>query len=346
MKNELKDILDQVLITHSPGGWEEEMDEIIIEELSQITDEIHKDDIGNIFIRFKGRKSGPLTVISAHKDELAVMVRKIDDNGRIWLEPNGNIRPMKYGEGPYDLITENKIIPGILHIGSSHSSELSKRIHKSKTEALTWELVYLDCKLDAEELKAQGAAVGDWACVARSRKQPMYLHDKYVSGYALDDKAAVAILFMLIRKFKDIQPYHDTVFAFTSEEEAGVTGAQYLSRTLKPQRFIALEVAPVAEEYPIEMNDMPVVLFKDGAYQYNMKLSRALISAGEKRGIECQRAVIRTFGSDASITAIRGLTAEAACLCFPTENTHGYEITSLMALENCVELLHEYLERP
>ena len=42
------------------------------------------------------------------------------------------------------------------------------------------------------------------------------------------------------------------------------------------------------------------------------------------------------------MSSYAGLNGRAACLCYPTENTHGYEITTLSALENCVTLLAEY----
>jgi putative aminopeptidase FrvX len=335
--------LERVLITHSPGGWEEEMDEIVIEEFKKCANDVQKDHKGNIYIVIPGKKPGPRTLITAHKDEISVIVKKIDDDGKIWLEPIGGIRPSKYGEGPFDLITENGIIPGILNMGSAHSSPLSSRTHRTKTESITWDLVYLDCKLNAEELEKKGAMIGDRALVARTRKTPMYLHDEYVGGYSLDDKAGVAVLILLAQELKKNPPSYETIIAITSEEESGVSGAQYLCRTLTPEKIIALEIAPIAEEYPIKMNDQPVILLKDSMYFYDKGLSRELIAAGKRQEIQCQRAVVRSFGSDASKTSESGLVPYAACLCFPTENTHGFEVTSLGALENCLTILYEHL---
>lgn len=338
----MHDLLDRLLGTHSPGGLEREMDEIVTEQLAQCADVVHHDPHGNIYIHFAGRAGGPLTVVSAHKDELSLIVRKIDEDGKMWLDPIGGSRPFKYGEGPFDLMTANGIFEGILCIGSIHTSELSPRVYKAKNELLTWDMVYLDCKLNRAQLMERGAMVGDRAVIGRSRKKPLYLHDRYVCGYALDDKAAVAILLKLAQKLKKSPPLHDVCVAITSKEEGGVSGGPYISRKLDPYNFIAVEVAPVSEEYPIEMNEMPVVLFKDGHYHYSPKLSRALIAAGVRCRVECQPAVIRGFGSDASFSAKAGLNGRAACICFPTENTHGYEITPLAALDNCVNVLFEY----
>ena len=342
MREDIVKLLDRLLVTHSPGGMEREMDETVKEHLAQCADHIHHDPHGNIYVRFNGREGGPLTLISAHKDEISLIVRKIDEDGKMWLEPIGGSRPSKYGEGPFDLITANEVIEGVLCIGSSHSSSLSSRVYKAKTGLLTWDMVYLDCKLNREQLRERGAMVGDRAVIGRRRKQPMYLQDEYVCGYALDDKAAVAILLLLACKLKENPPIHDVCLAITSCEEGGVSGAAYISRRLDPHDFIAVEIIPVAEEYPIKMNEQPVVLFKDGSYHYSPGLSRELIAAGKHCNMECQSAVIRSFGSDASISSKAGLTGRSACIGFPTENTHGYEVAPLAAMENCVKTLFEH----
>lgn len=343
MRKQLIEALETLLVTHAPGGQEEEIDAVIRDVLNGGSAEVSQDAHGNITACFPGTEPGPLTVVSAHKDELSVVVRKIDDDGRMWLEPVGGSRPSKYGEGPFDLITRQEVIEGVLSFGSTHSSALSPRINQGKSGLLTWDLVYLDCKLTGEQLKARGAMVGDRAVIGRRRKAPMFMHDTYVGGYALDDKAAVAVLLLLAEQLDQAERVRNVCLAFTAAEEGGVSGGCYLAHQLDPCDFIAVEVAPIAEEYPLKMNEQPVLLFKDALYHYSTPLTRELLDAGARCGLECQTAVVRSFGSDASVAVKAGLIGRAACLCFPTENTHGYEVASLPAMENCVKLLYAYL---
>jgi putative aminopeptidase FrvX len=56
-----------------------------------------------------------------------------------------------------------------------------------------------------------------------------------------------------------------------------------------------------------------------------------------------QRA-ISGFGSDASIAMKFGHVARAACLSFPTQNTHGFEIAHLGAIGNCARILKTYCD--
>ena len=57
-----------------------------------------------------------------------------------------------------------------------------------------------------------------------------------------------------------------------------------------------------------------------------------------------QLTTLSGLGSDASITMKFGHVARAACLAFPTQNTHGYKIAHLGAIANCANLLKAFCE--
>jgi len=50
MREELTELLNQVLVTHSPGGVEHEMDAIVRAEFGKLTDEVHVDAYDNIYV--------------------------------------------------------------------------------------------------------------------------------------------------------------------------------------------------------------------------------------------------------------------------------------------------------
>jgi putative aminopeptidase FrvX len=100
---------------------------------------------------------------------------------------------------------------------------------------------------------------------------------------------------------------------------------------------------PLSSEYAIEAGEKPVLLAQDGYGIYDEGLNRELQRAAETALIPLQIAVISGFGSDASIAMKFGHVARAACLSFPTQNTHGYEIAHLGAIANCIEILITYL---
>ena len=346
MNDFTRELLDEILITHSPCGWEGEVEEIVLRRFGECCDEVWKDANDNVIGKIAGESSEDGTLLLAHKDEISTMVRKIDDDGKIWLDPLGGTLPWKYGEGPYDVLGDRETVTGILSVGSTHSSHLSPRIAKAKSEKpLDWETCYLDCKLNKQELTERGVRLGSLACVARSRKQPLYLQDKFVSGWALDDKAGLVALFLTAKQLRESgrKPKHDVYLAATSVEELGISGAAYVSRALLAEctinTTIAVEVGPVAEEYAVAMDERPVILMKDAIFMYHPLLCRELIATCERLELGHQEMLVRCFGSDTSSIVKYGYIGRAGCVGFPTENTHGYEVAPVAAIENVGKLL-------
>ncbi|MEL6334581.1 MAG: M42 family peptidase, partial [Cyanobacteria bacterium J06626_26] len=72
-------------------------------------------------------------------------------------------------------------------------------------------------------------------------------------------------------------------------------------------------------------------------------LNQEILAAASTVGINLQQAVVSQFGSDASIAMKFGHVPRGACLSFPTQNTHGYEIAHLDAIANCLTVLTTYL---
>ncbi|MEO0852362.1 MAG: M42 family peptidase, partial [Cyanobacteria bacterium J06648_11] len=78
---------------------------------------------------------------------------------------------------------------------------------------------------------------------------------------------------------------------------------------------------------------------------YDERLNQVIRAIAADLDIPIQLAVLSQFGSDGSIAMKFGHVPRAACLSFPTENTHGYEIAHLGAIANCIELLVALCDR-
>lgn len=343
MREKLRELLGELLTTHAPTGAEQEIDALLTRRLRAAGIEPNQDAHGNLTVTLPGREPGPVTALAAHKDELALIVRRIDPDGSIWVEPLGGCRPHKYGEGPFDIVTETGVVEGVLCLGSTHSSALSGRTDAATRRLPDWDVVYVNCGLRGPELEAAGVRLGDRALPGRRRKTPMPLGPDAICGYALDDKAGVAILLLVAEFLRANPPRHDVVIAFTSCEESGCSGGSYLARSRPLDALVAVEIAPIAEEYPIAFDARPVVFYKDAVYHYDLGLTRDIARTAEANGIRLQGQCVRSFGSDASAAKKGGAVARAACIGFPTQNTHGFEIGHLGAMENCVRALTAFL---
>jgi putative aminopeptidase FrvX len=246
---------------------------------------------------------------------------------------------------------DTEVISGVLSFGSMHTTKESVSTQKIMPKefkgegcAPFWDSVHITTRLTPEALEKAGVHPGTRVVIARSRRQ-LFAFQDCIASYFLDNRAAVFIAIETFRNLKKQKKMlqSDVYAVFTCFEEIGAHGACYASRLLPGDISIAIDVGPVAKEYQTVLNDEPIVVYQDGVSVYDKAVSDRLVSLGKKLKFHPQRAVFETYGSDASIAHSRGQAARAALLCFPVENTHGYEITNPESLSRCVDLLSAYL---
>ncbi|MBI2195291.1 MAG: M42 family peptidase [Planctomycetes bacterium] len=339
------DVLTRLLKTHSPSGQEEEIDTVLIPEFERTCGSVTRDEAGNLIGRVRGRGEQPPVRIMAHKDEIGVVVKRVEADGRLALDRLGGSFPWRYGEGPMDVLADSGVLTGILSAGASHVSEESASLFQLKTgRALTWDLLRIDLKMPRSEVLARGVRPGTRAVVSRARKKPTLLGE-YVAAWALDNKGALAVMISVMESLSGSTsgPSRDTYFIASAGEEIGVSGGAFAARSVPGEALIALDVAPVATEYGIENTAQPVLLYKDAHSFYHKGVTDELHRLAATLGFGCQSAVLSSYGSDASYSHRYGYTGKPVGLCFAVENTHGYEIARVEGMENAARLLTRYL---
>lgn len=335
----LFDTIKELVLTHSPSGVEGEINQVLIDRFSVLGVEHWQDQADNVIAKIPGQDNSRAIAITAHKDEIGMIVKSIDPDGCLQVRRLGGSFPWVYGEGVVDILGDQRVISGILSFGSRHVSHESPQKAQQLDAPLTWSDAWVETKCDLAELTALGIRPGTRVVVGKHRKQPFRLKD-YIASYTLDNKASVAILLELVTKIKN--PPVDIYLVASAKEEVGAIGALYFTQNQKLEALIALEICPLADEYPIESGPEPVLLSQDNYGVYDEYLNAEIRLAATKANIPLQLAVIDGFGSDASIAMKFGHVCRGACLSFPTQNTHGYEIAHLGAIANCTEILATY----
>ncbi|MEA5417708.1 M42 family peptidase [Spirulina sp. CCNP1310] len=331
----------ELVLHHSPSGVEGEIDQFILQQLQAIGIDHWQDEAGNIIAKISGREAGAVA-ITAHKDEIGAIVKGIQPQGRLSVRALGGAFPWVYGEGVVDILGDRHTISGILSFGSRHVSHESPHKAQQENAPLRWEQAWVETKLQSVELEIAGVRPGSRVVVGKHRKQPFRLGD-YIASYTLDNKASVAILLNLAQIVK--APRYDTYLVASAKEEVGAVGALYFSQRQRVDRLIALEICPLAREYPLVEGDRPVLLAQDSYGLYDEGLNGELMAAARGVHLPVQMGAIAGFGSDASIAMKFGHVARGACLGFPTDNTHGYEIAHLGAIDHCITILAAYLNQ-
>ncbi|MGH8552993.1 MAG: hypothetical protein ACRERS_06830, partial [Methylococcales bacterium] len=272
-------------------------------------------------------------------DEIGGIVKSINVDGTLNIRKLGGAFPWVYGEGVVDLLGDHEVVSGILSFGSRHvSHESPQKVHQ-EDKALQWTDVRVDTKLSRDALNRAGIRPGSRMVVGKHRKRPFWMGD-YIASYTLDNKASLAILLALAENIQS--PAVNIELVASSKEEVGAIGALYYSRRTAPDALIALEICPKSAEYPIACDQMPVLLSQDGYGLYDEGLNREIAAIARQIAVGVQHAVLSGFGSDASLVMKSGHVAKTACLAFPTDNTHGFEIAHLDAIAGCFRILEAF----
>ncbi|WP_226585572.1 M42 family metallopeptidase [Microseira wollei] len=339
--DDLFNTIEELVLHHSPSGDETKIDRWLMHRFESKRVKAWLDRAGNAIAHLPGKDSTRAIAITAHKDEIGAIVKTIGDRGRVEVRKLGGSFPWVYGEGVVDLLGDNETISGILSFGSRHVSHESPQKAQQEDKPLTWEDAWVETKCTQEELETAGIRPGTRMVIGKHRKRPLRLKD-YIASYTLDNKASVAILLAVAEQVK--QPAVDIYLVASAKEEVGAIGALYFTNNQRLDALIALEICPLSKEYPIEDGEAPVLLSQDGYGIYDEMLNKQLRRVAKEKNIPVQLATISGFGSDASIAMKFGHVSRAACLSFPTQNTHGYEIAHLGAIANCIDILCAYCE--
>ncbi|MBD2446753.1 M42 family peptidase [Nostoc sp. FACHB-152] len=339
--DQLFKIIEELVMHHSPSGAEAEINQFLTQQFTALGVEVWSDRADNIIAKISGKDSSRAIAITAHKDEIGAIVKNLGEDGRVEVRKLGGAFPWVYGEGVVDLLGDNETISGILSFGSRHVSHESPQKVQQEDTPVQWENAWIETKLTTTELEAAGIRPGTRMVIGKHRKRPIRLKD-HIASYTLDNKASVAILLALAERLK--QPACDVYLVASAKEEVGAIGALFFTQNQSLAALIALEICPLSPEYPVKDSDSPVLLSQDAYGIYDEALNGQIYRCAKQLDIDLQLTLLSGFGSDASIAMKFGHVGRAACLAFPTQNTHGYEIAHLGAIANCINLLKAFCD--
>lgn len=334
-------MIAELVMHHSPSGAETEINQLLWQKFADLGVEVWSDRADNIIAKIPGKNPERAIAITAHKDEIGGIVKDIGEDGKVEVRRLGGAFPWVYGEGVVDLLGDNEIISGILSFGSRHVSHESPQKVQQEDTAVKWENAWIETKRTPDELETAGIRPGTRMVIGKHRKHPIRLKD-HIASYTLDNKASVAILLALAQNLK--QPVVDVYLVASAKEEVGAIGALFFTQNQRLDALIALEICPLSAEYPVKDGENPVLLSQDAYGIYDEGLNGQLRQCAKQLNMSVQLTTLSGFGSDASIAMKFGHVGRAACLAFPTQNTHGYEIAHLGAIANCIILLKAFCE--
>ncbi len=345
MPNTLE-LVRELILPYGPPGEEGPIRAVVAAQMRRLGYAPETDAKGNLSVTVNGDRPGPSVLVTAHLDEIALMITQIEGDGTIRAAAYGGAYPWKWGEGPMTILARPEPVPAILSFGCIHTNHEKSVVEFARHNPLTFDRAHLFTGMSAAEQAKAGIRPGLRVVLAESRRVVTVMGD-FICSYFLDDRADVAVLLMALESLAQsgAEGIGPVTFAATTSEEVGAEGAQYLLRNRPADICVALEIGPRTPEAEFALDAQPTIWVRDGYAAMEAIDGELLTECCSELGQKPHWQYLSRGGSDASCAAQKGLTARPVTLGLPVENSHGYELMHRDAPQELTRLLLAYLRR-
>lgn len=335
-------LLKKLCMCNGISGDESFLRKIIIEEIKDYADVINIDNLGNLIVTKKGKhRAKNKLMLSAHMDEVGLMVTDITSDGFIKFDEVGGI--------------DRRILPGKrVTVGKSNINGVIgiKPIHLCKGDEMTSipEIsdMYIDICADSKENALKYVSYGDSVNFVSDYSENEYS----VISKALDDRFGCLVLIEMIKS--DLE--YDMEFAFVVQEEVGLRGAKVASYTINPDFAVIIETTTAADVPEVDnhkqvcnLSKGAVISFMDRRTIYDKEMVREAINVAQEIGVNVQYKRAVAGGNDAGVIhqsrcGVRTLAISLPCRYLHAPNciVNKNDCVSMLKLVN--ELSHRIAE--
>ncbi len=337
-----KAFLKELLETPSVTGCEEAVAHLVRNRLADVADEIATDVMGSVHAKLDGDGKAPSVLISAHMDEIGLMVKAIDDKGFLHVAAVGGVDAAILPGLRVDVHTREGVFRGVIGRKPIHLIEAEER-----TKVTPMSSLFVDLGMSARRVKSL-VRVGDVITYGVG-------FEKYGKGMAVsrafDDKAGVYVIARVMEELKKIGDVAAEYICCASvQEEIGSRGALTSSFAVNPDVAIALDTTH-ATDYPgldtsrygsVECDGGPVIA---RGPNINPVVFERLCAAAKAEGIKVQfEAEPGNSGTDASEMQVQRGGCASGLVSIPIRYMHTpAEVLKLSDIEDTVALLKRFI---
>ena len=286
-------LLKELCALSGVSSWEDEVRDFIRAKAELYADNIRVDAMGNLIVFKKGKKAtGNKLLLSAHMDEVGLMITRIEDDGTLRFDSVGGIdRRVLMGKRVF--VGEHRV-PAVIGSKPIHLTSKDERKSVPKMEDL-----YLDMGAECREEAEKSVCLGD---VAVFDPECVEFGNGLLKAKALDDRVGCAVLLKLLEEELPV----DCTFVFSVQEEVGTRGAFGYAFSAQPEIALVVE-GTTAADIPGTPDHMqvcapgkgPVVAFIDNGTIYDRGLFELVRKLAEENGIPWQTKHMIAGGTDA-----------------------------------------------
>ncbi len=329
--NSLWTILQTLVETPGPSGSEHVIREKVKAEIEGYADEIYTDALGNLIAR-KGslKEGGKRIMISAHIDEIGLMVTHVDDNGFARFMPIGGISPLTCLGGRVLFMNGTRGVIGMERLEKDEHPDLAK--------------LFIDTGATSKADSKIG--VGDVCGFER----PFLDLGKRLVAKSMDDRVAAAIA---MEALKEVKPgANELYFVFSVQEEVGIRGAITAAYGVDPEVGLAVDVTrtgdtPLGVKMEVALGNGPAIKVRDSSFIADPRVVKWMVDEAKAQKLPYQMEVLEAGGTDGAAMQRTRAGVPAGCLSIPCRYIHSpSEMVDRDDVENSVKLLVGLLDKP
>src|SRR5688572_17869662 len=247
-----------------------------------LADEINVDPLGNVIAWRRSKQDDPPRVmVSAHMDEIGIMVTHVDKDGFLRFSNIGGLdartllgNRVRFADGTI----------GVIHV---------ERQGEDRAKAPTLDQLFIDIE------DGDGSAnirVGDAAGLFRE----MVVQGNRLIAKSMDDRIGCAVQIGVMQAIREIKPKklpNDIAFVFSVQEEVGLRGARTAAYGVDPHLGIAIDVTatgdtPKGLKMEVALGKGPAIKIKDSGMMAAPEVIALMEEAADRAGVAYQREVL------------------------------------------------------
>ncbi len=335
------DLLRELTEAHGVSGQEDAIREIVRRELKGVG-ELSADAMGNLICLKRGKSEAKKLMIAAHMDEIGFVVKFIDKDGFLRLNPIGGWDPRQMNAQRVKVGSRDGGLSGVLMYGTKPAHMLTEGEIK---EGQKHDNFFVDLGLSADDVKAK-VRLGDQVTMDRSFNQTGGL----LTCKAMDDRVAV---FVMIEALKKVKRNKVDVYAVaTVQEEIGLRGAAAAGSAIAPDVVVAVDIT-LANDIPgvpeqdqtTRLGAGTAIKIMDSSLICHPKVVEHFRAIAERDNIPHQMEILPRGGTDAGgVQRLHG-GIPAFTLSIPTRYVHTVNETVHPGdVQASIDLLAAYVE--
>jgi tetrahedral aminopeptidase len=343
MREESFAFLKRIVDTPGPSGYEQAVQRVYREEVSQYADEVHTDVLGSVSA-VRNLEGRPRVMLAGHADEIGFQIRYVNEDGMLYFgHIGGHDAVVSVGQRVHVHTARGPIL-GVLGRRAIHLMESDERGKPVKLDDLWIDIGVKDRK-EAQDL----VEIGDCVTYAQELQR---LQGDICTARSFDNKMGVFVVAEALRLLKD-RPLSACVYGVsTVQEEIGLRGARTSAYGIEPLVGIATDVGH-SMDYPsadkkkvgdVRLGGGPIIA--RGA-NINPKVFEMLVQTAKELAIPYQiEAAPSGTGTDANAMQVSRVGMATGLISVPLRYMHTpCEVMDLNDIDHSAKLMAGFCER-